>query len=83
METLKHIEAVCEEQKRKDEEEKEKIRFQEIMKQRERKLNKQTKPYEIIPPEKKEWPRKKNVGSASWNPALQQTPSELSLKELS
>lgn len=54
METLKQIEAVCEAQKRKDEEEKEKIRFQEIMKQRERKLNKQTKPYEITPPEKKE-----------------------------
>lgn len=59
METLKQIEAVCEAQNRKDEEEKEKIRFQEIMKQRERKLNKQTKPYEITPSEKKEWPRKK------------------------
>ncbi|NP_001257319.1 transmembrane protein 232 [Rattus norvegicus] len=54
METLKQIEAVCEAQNRKDEEEKEKIRFQEIMKQRERKLNKQTKPYEITPSEKKE-----------------------------
>nr|XP_034377667.1 transmembrane protein 232 isoform X2 [Arvicanthis niloticus] len=59
MEARKREEAACEAQNQKDKEEMEKIRFQEIMKQRERKLNKQTKPYEIIPSEKESDPEKK------------------------
>ncbi|XP_028611538.1 transmembrane protein 232 isoform X3 [Grammomys surdaster] len=59
MEARKREEAACEAQNQKDKEEKEKIRFQEIMKQRQRKLNKQTKPYEIIPSEKESDPEKK------------------------
>ncbi|XP_031224456.1 transmembrane protein 232 isoform X2 [Mastomys coucha] len=59
MEARKREEAVCEAQNQKDKEEKEKIRFQEIMKQRERKLNKQTKPYEIVPSEKESDPENK------------------------
>ncbi|XP_052049298.1 transmembrane protein 232 isoform X2 [Apodemus sylvaticus] len=59
MEARKREEATCEAQNQKDKEEKEKIRFQEIMKQRERKLNKQTKPYEIIPSAKESDPENK------------------------
>lgn len=59
MEAQKREEAMCEAQNQKDKEEKEKIRFQEIMKQRERKLNKQTKPYEIVPSEKESDPENK------------------------
>ncbi|XP_057618306.1 transmembrane protein 232 isoform X1 [Chionomys nivalis] len=60
MEVRKREEAVCEALKRKDEEKKEEIRFQEIMKQREKKLNKQTKPYEITSLEKKDDPGKES-----------------------
>lgn len=60
MEIRKREEAACEAQKKKDEEKKEKIRFQEIMKRREKKLNKQTKPYEIISFEEKDDPGKES-----------------------
>ncbi|CAO2625625.1 Transmembrane protein 232 [Lemmus lemmus] len=56
----KQEEAACEAQEKKDEEKKEKIRFQEIMKQREKKLNKQTKPYEVISLGKKDDPGKES-----------------------
>lgn len=58
MEIRKLEEAACEAQKKKDEEKKEENRFQEIMKQREKKLNRQTKPYEIPSLEKKDDPGK-------------------------
>lgn len=54
MEIRKLEEAACEAQKKKDEEKEEENRFQEIMKQREKKLNRQTKPYEIPSLEKKD-----------------------------
>ncbi|XP_021086904.1 transmembrane protein 232 isoform X2 [Mesocricetus auratus] len=47
-------EEACEAQRRSDEEKKAKTRFQEIMKQREKKLNKKTKPYEIPSLEKED-----------------------------
>lgn len=60
MEIRKREEAACEALKRKDEEKKEEISFQEIMKQREKKLNKQTKPYEITSLDKKDDPGKES-----------------------
>ncbi|XP_021073635.1 transmembrane protein 232 isoform X2 [Mus pahari] len=59
MEARKQEEAAYWAQNQKKKKEKEKIHFQEIMKQRERKLNKQTKPYEIILSEKESGPEKK------------------------
>ncbi|XP_006524555.1 transmembrane protein 232 isoform X1 [Mus musculus] len=59
MEARKREEEAYKAQNQKDKEEKEKIHFQEIMKQRERKLNKQTKPYEIILSEKESGSEKK------------------------
>ncbi|XP_041487828.1 transmembrane protein 232 isoform X2 [Microtus oregoni] len=60
MEIRKREEAAFEALERKDEEKKEEIRFQEIMKQREKKLNKQTKPYEITSSDKKDDPGKES-----------------------
>lgn len=60
MEIRKREEAACEALKRKDEEKKEEICFQEIMKQREKKLSKQTKPYEITSLDKKDDPGKES-----------------------
>lgn len=60
MDTRRQEEEACEAQKQKDKEEKERIRFQEIMKQREKKLNKKTKPYEVISLQKKDDPRKES-----------------------
>lgn len=60
MEIRKLEEAACEAQKKKDEEKKEENRFQEIMKQREKKLNRKTKPYEITSLEKKDDPGKES-----------------------
>lgn len=60
MEIRKQEEAEYEEQRQKEEEIKEKVRFQEIMKQRQKKLNKQTKPYEIPWLEKKDGPGKES-----------------------
>ncbi|KAL6051230.1 hypothetical protein STEG23_005918, partial [Scotinomys teguina] len=58
MEIRKREEAACEAQTRKDEEEKERLHFQAIMEQREKKLNKKTKPYEITSLGKKDDPGK-------------------------
>ncbi|KAM7339793.1 hypothetical protein ACRRTK_000408 [Alexandromys fortis] len=60
MEIRKREEAACEALKKKDEAKKEEIRFQEIMKQREKKLNKQAKPYEITSLDKKDDPGKES-----------------------
>ncbi|XP_051010395.1 transmembrane protein 232-like [Acomys russatus] len=60
MEIRKQEEAACEAQRQKDEEKKEKVHFQEIMKQRERKLNRKTKPYELTSLEKKSDPGKES-----------------------
>ncbi|KAM6148472.1 transmembrane protein 232 [Erethizon dorsatum] len=49
LEIQRREEAICEAKEQKDKEVEEKQRFQEVMKQREEKLHKKTKPYELPP----------------------------------